>query len=155
FGEFDVSSLRTGVMAGAPCPIELMRTLVDLGAREMTIGYGLTEASPIITQTRTTDSLEHRVGTVGTTLPGVQVRLVSPGTLNDAPPGEPGELIVRGHGVMKGYYNKPEETAAALTSDGWLHTGDLAVQTPDSYFKITGRIKDMIIRGGENIYPRE
>ncbi|MBI3406921.1 MAG: AMP-binding protein [Planctomycetes bacterium] len=156
FGEFDLKGLRTGIMAGSPCPIEVMRAVVELmGVSEITIAYGLTEASPVITQTRTTDSLEHRVGTVGTVLPGLAVRLVKPGTLEPSPPTEPGELMVRGHGVMKGYYKKPEETAAVLTPDGWLHTGDLAMQTPDGYYRITGRIKDMIVRGGENIYPRE
>jgi fatty-acyl-CoA synthase len=133
-----------------------MRAVVDkMGAREVTIAYGLTEASPVITQTQTTDSLDHRVGTVGTILPGLHVRLVTPGTLDPVPPGQPGELMVRGHGNMKGYYHKPAETAAAMTPDGWLHTGDLAQLTPDGYYRITGRIKDMIIRGGENIYPRE
>jgi fatty-acyl-CoA synthase len=156
FAEFNLGSLRTGVMAGSPCPIEVMRQVVEhMGARELTIAYGLTEASPAITQTMTTDSLEHRVGTVGRALPGVEVRIVAPGTLAPLPAGQSGELVARGHGIMKGYYNKPAETAAAVTSDGWLHTGDLAVQTPDGYYRITGRIKDMIIRGGENIYPRE
>jgi fatty-acyl-CoA synthase len=156
FSEFNLTSLRTGVMAGSPCPIELMRAVVNqMGAREVTIAYGLTEASPVITQTQTTDSLEHRVGTVGTVLPGLEVRLVTPGTTEPAPAGEPGELMVRGHGNMIGYYNKPAETAAAISPDGWLHTGDLAQLTPDGYYRITGRIKDMIIRGGENIYPRE
>jgi fatty-acyl-CoA synthase len=154
--EFDLSSLRTGVMAGSPCPIEIMRAVVDkLGAREMTIGYGLTEASPIITQTEAADSVERRVSTVGKPYPGLEVRIVEPGTLRPLTPGQPGELIVRGHGVMKGYYKKPAETAAAITPDGWLHSGDLAVETPDGYYHITGRIKDLIIRGGENIYPRE
>jgi fatty-acyl-CoA synthase len=156
FGEFDLRSLRTGIMAGAPCPIEAMRAVVErMGAREITIAYGLTEASPVITQTRTADSLEHRVGTVGTPLPGVEVRLVRPGTVEPVGPGEQGELMTRGHGVMQGYYHKPAETAAALTADGWLHTGDLARQTADGYYRITGRFKDVIIRGGENIYPRE
>src|SRR5262249_33632318 len=135
---------------------EVMRAVVErMGAREITIAYGLTEASPVVTQTTTTDSLEHRVGTVGKPLPGLEVRVVAPGSLAPLPPGEPGELLVRGHGVMRGYYHKPAETAEALTPDGWLHTGDLATLTPDGYFRITGRIKDMIIRGGENVYPRE
>jgi fatty-acyl-CoA synthase len=133
-----------------------MRAVVDnMGASQMTIAYGLTEASPIITQTDVGDDLEHRVGTVGRKIPGVEVRIVAPGTLGPLPPGQQGELIVRGHGNMKGYYNKPKETAAAMTPDGWLHSGDLAMETPDGYYRITGRIKDMIIRGGENIYPRE
>ncbi|HEX5269471.1 MAG TPA: AMP-binding protein [Gemmataceae bacterium] len=156
FAEFDLRGLRTGVMAGSPCPIEVMRAVGErMGARELTIGYGLTEASPIITQTATTDDLEHRVATVGRRLPGVEVRVVAPGSLEPMPPGQQGELIARGHGIMKGYYNKPAETAAAITPDGWLHSGDLAMETPDGYYRITGRIKDMIIRGGENVYPRE
>jgi fatty-acyl-CoA synthase len=156
FPDFDLHSLRTGIMAGSPCPIEVMRAVAhQMGARHLTIAYGLTEASPVITQTETADSLEHRVGTVGKVLPGLEVKIVTPGTTQSVGPGQPGELMVRGHGVMKGYYNKPAETAEALTPDGWLHTGDVALQTPDGYFRITGRIKDMIIRGGENIYPRE
>jgi fatty-acyl-CoA synthase len=156
FREFDLRSLRTGIMAGSPCPIEVMRAVVDrMGAREITIAYGLTEASPVITQTKTSDSLDYRVGSVGTVLPGLEVRIVAPGTRDPVPDGGTGELMVRGHGVMKGYYNKPAETAEAITPDGWLHTGDLAVRNLDGYYRITGRIKDMIIRGGENIYPRE
>jgi fatty-acyl-CoA synthase len=156
FAEFDLGSLRTGVMAGSPCPIEIMRAVGErLGAREMTIGYGLTEASPILTQTATTDDLEHRVATVGRPIPGAEVRVVAPGSREALPPGQQGELLGRGHGIMAGYYNKPAETTAAITPDGWLHSGDLALETPDGYYRITGRIKDMIIRGGENIYPRE
>ncbi len=156
FTAFDLRSLRTGIMAGSPCPVEVMRAVVDrMGARAITIAYGLTEASPVITQTEAGDSLEHRVATVGKPLPGLEVRVVAPGTLDPVPPGQPGELMVRSHGVMKGYYNKPAETAEALTADGWLHTGDLALQTADGFYRITGRIKDMIIRGGENVYPRE
>jgi fatty-acyl-CoA synthase len=158
FAEFDLSSLRTGIMAGSPCPIEVMRQVVNkMGARDITIAYGLTEASPVITQTQASDSLEHRVGTVGRVLPGLEVRIDVPGAtaVTAVPQGQAGELMVRGHGNMKGYYNKPAETAAAFTPDGWLHTGDLALQTPDGYYRITGRIKDMIIRGGENISPRE
>jgi fatty-acyl-CoA synthase len=156
FAEFDLHSLRTGIMAGSPCPIEVMRAVVDkMGARDLTIAYGLTESSPVITQTEVSDTLERRVGTVGRALPGLEVRIAAPGTLESLPAGQPGELLVRGHAVMKGYYNKPAETAAAVTSEGWLHTGDLAVQTADGFYRITGRIKDLIIRGGENIYPRE
>jgi fatty-acyl-CoA synthase len=156
FGEFDLSTLRTGIMAGSPCPVELMRAVVDrMGAREMTIGYGLTEASPLITQTATSDDLEHRIGTVGRALPGVEVRIAAPGSIEPLPVGQPGELIARGHGIMKGYYQKPQETAQAITPEGWLRSGDLAALTPDGYYRITGRLKDMIIRGGENIYPRE
>jgi fatty-acyl-CoA synthase len=156
FAGFALRSLRTGIMAGSPCPIEVMRAVVErMGAREMTIAYGLTEASPVITQTATTDSLEHRVGTVGTVLPGLEVKIVAPGGVEPLPAEQQGELLVRGHGVMKGYYNKPAETAAVLTPDGWLHTGDAARRTAEGYYRITGRIKDLIIRGGENIYPRE
>jgi fatty-acyl-CoA synthase len=155
FGEFNLQSLRTGVMAGSPCPIEVMRAVIDkMGASQITIGYGLTEASPIITQSEVTDSVEHRVATVGKVLPGLEVRIVAPNG-ESLPPGQSGELIVRGHCVMKGYYQKPAETAQAITLDGWLHSGDLAQETPDGYYRITGRIKDMMIRGGENIYPRE
>jgi fatty-acyl-CoA synthase len=154
--EFNLSSLRTGIMAGSPCPVEVMRAVVErMGAHAITIAYGLTESSPVITQTTASDDLEHRIATVGRPLPGLEVRVVAPGSLAPLPAGQPGELIVRGHAVMKGYYNKPAETAEALTPDGWLHTGDLAVETPDGYYRITGRIKDLIIRGGENVYPRE
>ncbi len=156
FAEFQLQSLRTGIMAGSPCPIEVMREVVQrMGARDVTIAYGLTEASPVITQTATSDNLEHRVSTVGKPLPGLDVRIAAPGSTDSLPPDQPGELLVRGHCVMKGYYQKPAETAAAVTPDGWLHTGDLALETLDGYYRITGRIKDLIIRGGENVYPRE
>ncbi|HEV3418462.1 MAG TPA: AMP-binding protein [Pirellulales bacterium] len=152
----ELSSLRTGIMAGSPCPIETMRAVVnDLGCREITIGYGQTEASPIITQTRTDDPLEMRVETVGRPIPGVEVRVIDPATGAVLPDNQQGELCARGHVVMLGYYKNPEATAAAIDSDGWLHTGDLALRLPNGYYKITGRIKDMVIRGGENIYPRE
>ena len=153
---YDTSGLRTGIMAGSPCPIEVMRKVVDLmGAREMTIAYGQTEASPVITQTRPEDSLELRVSTVGRALPNVEVKIVDPEDGAILPPGRQGELCTRGYHVMKGYYNMPEATADAIDGDNWLHTGDLAVMDENGYCKITGRIKDMIIRGGENIYPRE
>ena len=156
FAEFNLRSLRTGIMAGSPCPIEVMREVVNrMGARDVTIAYGLTEASPVITQTAAGDDLEHRVSTVGKPLPGLEVRIAQPGTTDPLPAGQPGELMVRGHCVMKGYYNKPAETAAAITADGWLQSGDLVMETADGYYRITGRIKDLIIRGGENIYPRE
>jgi fatty-acyl-CoA synthase len=156
FADFDLSSLRTGIMAGSPCPIEVMRQVIGrMGAREMTIAYGQTESSPGITITDPDDPIEHRVATIGRALPDVEVRIVTPGTLDELPAGEPGELIARGHNVMKGYYGRPAETAAAITPDGWLRTGDLAMATPEGRFKITGRIKDLIIRGGENVYPRE
>ncbi len=154
---YDTSSLRTGIMAGSPCPIEVMKKVVDrMGASEMTIVYGQTEASPGITQTRTEDSLDLRVSTVGRALPDVEVKIVDPCADNTPlPPGRQGELCTRGYHVMKGYYKMPEATAEAIDGDNWLHTGDLAVMDENGYCKITGRIKDMIIRGGENIYPRE
>ncbi len=156
FAKYDLSSLRTGIMAGSPCPIELMKRVTrDMHLPEMTIAYGQTESSPVITQSHTSDPVEWRVGTVGSVLPGLDVRLVDPESLADVPDGAQGELWVRGHSVMIGYYNKPEATAAAIDPEAWLHTGDLATRTPEGQYKITGRIKDMIIRGGENIYPRE
>ena len=156
FDEFDLSSLRTGMMAGSPCPIEVMRQVVDqMGAKEITIAYGQTEASPVITLTRTEDTLERRVSTVGTALPNVEIKLVDPETGEATPVGEQGELLTRSFMVMKGYYNLPEASAAAIDKDGWLHTGDLATVDDDGYYRITGRLKDMIIRGGENVYPRE
>ena len=154
--DYDTSHLRTGIMAGSPCPIEVMNRVVDvMGATEMCITYGQTEASPGITMTRTTDSLERRVSTVGRALPDVEVKILEPSTGQPVPPGVQGELCTRGYHVMKGYYKMPDATAEAIDPDGWLHTGDLAVMDEDGYCKITGRIKDMIIRGGENIYPRE
>jgi fatty-acyl-CoA synthase len=152
----DLTSLRTGIMAGSPCPIETMRAVVNtMSCREITIGYGQTEASPIITQTRIDDPIELRVETVGRPLPGVEVKIVDPLTGHEVGDYQQGELCARGHVVMLGYYNNPEATREAIDADGWLHTGDLAVRLADGYYKITGRIKDMVIRGGENIYPRE
>ena len=156
FASFDLSSLRTGIMAGSPCPIEVMRQVIDqMGAQGITIAYGLTEASPVVTQTLTSDPIERRVSTVGAVLPNVEVKLVDPETDREVAVGEQGELYTRSFMVMKGYYNMPDATAAAIDSDGWLHTGDLATVDEDDYYKITGRLKDMIIRGGENVYPRE
>ena len=156
FGKYELSTLRTGVMAGSLCPTELMRQVIDLmHLEEMTIAYGLTEASPLITQTETTEPLEIRVTTIGKPIPGVDVRIVDPLTLQDVDIGQPGELWARGHGIMLGYYNKPEATREAIVDGRWLRTGDLAIQTQTGHYCITGRIKDMIIRGGENIYPRE
>jgi fatty-acyl-CoA synthase len=133
-----------------------MRQVIDrMGAREMTIAYGQTEASPVVTQTRTDDPLELRVETVGRPIPGIEIKLVDPATGASLGDNQQGELCSRGHVVMLGYYNNPEATAAAIDSEGWLHSGDLAVRLPNGYYKITGRIKDMVIRGGENIYPRE
>lgn len=154
--EYDTQSLRTGIMAGSPCPIEVMKKVVGrMGASEMTIVYGQTEASPGITQTRPDDSLDLRVSTVGRALSNVEVKIVDPVSELEVAPGVQGEMCTRGYHVMKGYYNMPEETARAIDSENWLHTGDLAVMDENGYCKITGRIKDMIIRGGENIYPRE
>ena len=156
FTNLDLSSLRTGIMAGSPCPIEVMREVIDrMGADRITIAYGQTEASPVVTQTLADDSIERRVSTVGKVLPGVEVRLVDPETGLVVGPGQQGELQTRSTMVMKGYFNMPEATADAIDADGWLHTGDLATVDEDGYYKITGRLKDMIIRGGENIYPRE
>jgi fatty-acyl-CoA synthase len=156
FASRRITTLRTGIMSGAPCPIEVMRQVIDkLGPKELTIAYGQTEASPVITQTRLDDPLELRVETVGRPLPGVQVKIVDPATGGDLADNQQGELCTRGHVVMLGYYNNPEATAAAIDTDGWLHTGDLAIRLPNGYYKITGRLKDMVIRGGENIYPRE
>jgi fatty-acyl-CoA synthase len=156
FAGRDLSSLRTGIMAGSPCPIEVMNRVVDdMGAREVTIAYGLTEASPVITQTRTDDQLELRVKTVGRPIPDIEVKLVDPATGETLGDDEQGELCTRGHVVMLGYYNMPDQTATAIDVDGWLHSGDLATRMSNGYYRITGRIKDMICRGGENIYPRE
>lgn len=155
-GTYDTSSLRTGIMAGSPCPIEVMKKVVDqMGIKEITITYGQTEASPGITMTRTDDLLELRVTTVGRALPNVEVKIVDPETGKEVTRYAQGELCSRGYNTMKGYYKMPEATAAAIDEDGWLHTGDLAVMDDNGYCKITGRLKDMIIRGGENIYPRE
>jgi len=152
----DLGALRTGIMAGSPCPIELMKRVTEnMGAEEITIGYGQTEASPLITQTRFDDPIELRVGTVGRALPGIEVQVFDPATGQAVGDDVSGELCARGHCVMLGYYNMPERTAEAIDSEGWLHTGDLACRTPDAYYRITGRIKDTIIRGGENISPRE
>jgi fatty-acyl-CoA synthase len=156
FHSYDLSSLRTGIMAGSNCPIEVMKAVIEkMGAKEITIAYGQTESSPVIMQTRTDDPIEVRVDSVGRALPNVEVKIVEPGTSLEVPVGVQGELCTRGYHVMKGYYKNPEATLEAIDEDGWLHTGDLAVMDENGYCKITGRLKDMIIRGGENIYPRE
>lgn len=156
FSRFDLSSMRTGIMAGSVCPIEVMKRAVkDMHVTEITSVYGQTESSPGITQTRTEDAIELRVATVGRALPGAEVKIVDIETGATLPPGKQGELCARGYMVMKGYYKMPEETAKVIDGDGWLHTGDLAIMDENGYCKITGRIKQMIIRGGENIYPRE
>lgn len=156
FGRYDLSSLRTGIMAGSPCPTEVMKRVIrEMYMTEITIAYGQTESSPVITQTRTDDPVELRVATVGRALPDVEVKIADIETGQSLPPGRQGELCTRGYLVMKGYYKMPDETARVIDEDGWLHTGDLAVMDENGYCKITGRIKNMIIRGGENIYPRE
>ncbi len=156
FEQYDTSSLRTGIMAGSPCPMEVMKKVVDvMGAKEITIAYGQTESSPVITQTRTDDPLELRVSSVGRKLPDVEVRIVSVETGEDCEPGEQGELWTRGYHVMRGYYKMEDKTREVIDDEGWLHTGDLAVMDEEGYARITGRAKDMIIRGGENVYPRE
>lgn len=156
FASYDLSSLRTGIMAGSNCPIEVIKKVIDnMGMSEITIAYGQTEASPVITQTRANDSLKRRVETVGRALPNVEVKITEPGTNQEVARGVQGELCTRGYHVMKGYYKNPEATAAVIDEKGFLHTGDLAIMDEEGYCRITGRLKDMIIRGGENIYPRE
>ncbi len=156
FKKFDMSSLRTGIMAGSVCPEPLMRRVTEeMYMKDITICYGLTEASPVMTQSDVTDSLSSRCSTVGCAMPGIEVKIVDPDTGEEVPHGEQGEILCRGYNVMKGYYNMPEETAKAITSDGWLHSGDLGTMDEHGYVVVTGRIKDMIIRGGENVYPRE
>ena len=154
--DYDLSSLRTGIMAGSPCPIEVMRQVVDqMNMSEVTIAYGMTETSPVSTQTSADDPLEKRVTTVGRVHPHVEIRIVDPDTAETVPRGTGGEFLTRGYSVMLGYWNDPERTAEAIDADGWMHTGDLAVMDDEGYVNIVGRIKDMIIRGGENVYPRE
>ena len=156
FADRDLTSLRTGIMSGAPCPIEILRKVIDrMGIRDLTVAYGQTEASPVVTQTRVGDPLEVRVETVGRPIPDIETKIIDPATGRSLGDMEQGEFCSRGHVVMLGYYKNPEATAAAIDLDGWLHSGDLAVRLPNGYYKITGRLKDMVIRGGENIYPRE
>lgn len=156
FNMFDMSSLRTGIMAGSPCPEPVMRQVMEkMHCSEITIVYGLTEASPGITQTRTDDPVHVRVSTVGKPFEGVEVKIIDPETGKTVRRGEPGELCSRGYNTMKGYYKMPQQTAEVLSPDGWLRTGDQAVEDDEGYIRITGRLKDVIIRGGENIYPKE
>lgn len=155
FKKYDISSLRTGIMAGSPCPLEVMQRVVDTMAPEVTIAYGQTESSPVVTQTRPDDSLARRVSTVGQAAPGVEIKILDFATGQECPPNEQGEVCFRGYVVMKGYYKMMDETKEVIDQDGWLHSGDLGVKDAAGYVKITGRLKDMIIRGGENIYPRE
>ncbi|MGH3258337.1 MAG: AMP-binding protein [Streptosporangiaceae bacterium] len=156
FAEYDLSSLRTGIMAGSPCPVEVMKQAMSrMSMREVSICYGMTETSPVSTQTRVDDSLDRRVSTVGRVGPHLEVKVVDPATGATVPRGTPGELCTRGYSVMLGYWEQPDKTAEAIDAAHWMHTGDLAVMDEDGYLAITGRIKDMVIRGGENIYPRE
>jgi fatty-acyl-CoA synthase len=156
FEHYDTSTLRTGIMAGSPCPMEVMKKVVDvMGASEITIAYGQTESSPVITQTRTDDPLELRVSSVGRKLPDVEVKIVDVDTGAEVGTDEQGDLCTRGYHVMRGYYKMDDRTSEVIDQEGWLHTGDLAVMDEDGYVRITGRAKDMIIRGGENVYPRE
>jgi fatty-acyl-CoA synthase len=155
FAHTDVSSLRTGIMAGAPCPVTTMRDVMDkLHMPEVTIAYGMTETSPVTTQTATDDPIAERVSTVGRVHPHVEARIIGPDG-QTLPRGEQGEYCARGYAVMRGYWDDPQRTAEAIDAEGWMHSGDLAVMDEQGYVRITGRIKDMIIRGGENIYPRE
>ncbi|HZF90302.1 AMP-binding protein [Streptomyces sp.] len=156
FASYDLSSLRTGIMAGSPCPVEVMKRVVaEMHMEQVSICYGMTETSPVSLQTRMDDDLEHRTATVGRVLPHIEVKIVDPATGVTLPRGSAGELCTRGYSVMLGYWNEPEKTAEAVDAGRWMHTGDLAVMREDGYVEIVGRIKDMIIRGGENIYPRE
>ena len=156
FNNFDFSSLRTGIMAGSPCPIEVMKKVIDkMNMREIVIVFGQTEASPGCTMTTTSDSIDKRVNTVGRAFPGVECKIIDPESGEELPINTPGEFCARGYNIMKGYYKMPEATAQAIDKDGWLHTGDLCTVDEDGYYKVVGRIKDMIIRGGENIYPKE
>jgi len=153
---YDLSSLRTGIMAGSPCPVEVMKQVIDrMGMSEVSICYGMTETSPVSTQTRVDDSIQRRVATVGRVGPHIEVKVVDPVTGLTVPRGEPGELCTRGYSVMLGYWRQPDKTNEVIDAARWMHTGDLAVMDDDGYLSITGRIKDMVIRGGENIYPRE
>jgi fatty-acyl-CoA synthase len=156
FADYDLSSLRTGIMAGSPCPVEVMKQVMSrMSMREVSICYGMTETSPVSTQTRTDDSLDRRTSTVGRVGPHLEVKVIDPATGVTVPRGTPGELCTRGYSVMLGYWAQPDKTAEAVDAAHWMHTGDLAVMDSDGYLAITGRIKDMVIRGGENVYPRE
>ena len=156
FAKTDFSYMRTGIMAGANCPADLMRRAsVEMNMREIISVYGQTEASPGCTMGEVNEDLDHRVETVGSAFPGVECKIIDPETGEELPAGESGEFVARGFNIMKGYYKMPEATAQAIDADGWLHSGDICMRTEDGYYKVTGRLKDMIIRGGENLYPRE
>jgi fatty-acyl-CoA synthase len=156
FGDYDLTSLRTGVMAGSPCPVEVMKKVgSEMGIEQMSIAFGMTETSPVTTMVRLDDTLEHRCATIGQAMANTEVKIADPLTGRTLPRGEAGEFCARGYPVMRGYWNDPERTAEAIDEAGWMHTGDLATMDEDGYVRIVGRIKDMIIRGGENVYPRE
>ena len=156
FDDFDLTSLRTGIMAGSPCPVEVMRNVIDrMHMAEVTICYGMTETSPVSTQTSADDDIDHRTCTVGQVHPHVEIKIIDPVSGACVERGTPGELCTRGYSIMLGYWNDPDQTAQAIDPAGWMHTGDLATMDEDGYVNIVGRSKDMIIRGGENIYPRE
>ncbi|MEZ7239065.1 AMP-binding protein [Rhodococcus sp. GXMU-t2271] len=156
FDGYDLSSLRTGIMAGSPCPVEVMKQVIErMGMTEVSICYGMTETSPVSLQTRSDDTIDQRVSTVGRVGPHLEVKIVDPATGLTVPRGEPGELCTRGYSVMLGYWNQPDKTAEAVDAARWMHTGDIGVMDAEGYVSVTGRIKDMVIRGGENIYPRE
>jgi fatty-acyl-CoA synthase len=155
FNRFDLTSLRTGIVTGAPCPIEMMRQIVsDMGMEQITIAFGMTETSPVIFQSSTHESLERRVTTVGQVHPHVEVRLIDESG-SPVRRGERGQVCVRGYSVMYGYWADPERTSETIDNDGWMHTGDIAVLDQDGYLNVVGRLKDMVIRGGENLFPRE
>ncbi len=156
FGHHDLSSLRTGIMAGSPCPVEVMKRVVaEMNMTEVSICYGMTETSPVSTQTRSDDSVDRRVSTVGRVMPHVEIKVIDPDSGLTLPRNQPGELCTRGYSVMLGYWNEPAKTAEAIDASRWMHTGDIAIMDTDGYVNIVGRIKDLVIRGGENVYPRE
>ncbi|MDX6298461.1 MAG: fatty-acyl-CoA synthase, partial [Nocardioidaceae bacterium] len=156
FSSYDLTSLRTGLMAGSPCPVEVMKRCVsDMHMAEVGIAYGMTETSPVSTQTRVDDDLDRRTSTIGRVHPHVEIKIIDPVSGDVLPRGETGEFCTRGYSVMLGYWQQPDKTAEAIDDDGWMHTGDLALMREDGYANIVGRIKDMVIRGGENVYPRE
>jgi fatty-acyl-CoA synthase len=156
FDQYDLSSLRTGIMAGSPCPVEVMkRVMAEMHMGEVAIAYGMTETSPVSTQTRADDDLELRTETVGGVMPHVEIKVIDAETGMVVQRGTPGEICTRGYSVMLGYWDEPDKTAEAIDTGRWMHTGDLGIMRSDGYLNVVGRIKDMVIRGGENIYPRE
>jgi fatty-acyl-CoA synthase len=156
FADYDLNALRTGIMAGSPCPVEVMKQVsAEMGIDEMGIAFGMTETSPVTTQVRRDDTLENRCGTVGQVMPHTEIKIADPGMGRTVERGQPGEFRARGYMVMRGYWNDPERTAESIDEQRWMHTGDLATMDKDGHVRVVGRIKDMVIRGGENIYPRE